>query len=192
MGRKPQPPKPPTGGASSATALRRGLQRAPGTGDWTYTRPPRRPDDGPIIRPGTNRPSAHIAVVIDTSGSMNRKDHQQATRRDPGHPQTNSPRPAHHRLQLRHPSPHRNQAILNAIPNQTRRRRRHRHVQPPSHTAAQTKPRPAIIIVVTDGYTPWPPTRPPANRATVIAVLTDPDTRHAVPPWITPITTADP
>ena len=27
-------------------------------------------------------------------------------------------------------------------------------------TAARAKPRPAIIIVITDGYTPWPPTRP--------------------------------
>ena len=29
--------------------------------------------------------------------------------------------------------------------------------------AAAARPRPAAIIVITDGYTPWPPTRPPTS-----------------------------
>ena len=173
-----------------AAALRRGLQRAPGTGDWTYTRPARRPDDGPVIRPGTNKPSAHIAVVIDTSGSMTRKDHQQALSETqailkqtaPGQPITVYSFDTQARTA---------QSVLDAgrielaggggtdMPAAI-------------DTAARTKPRPAIIIVITDGYTPWPPTRPPQNHSTVIAVLTDPDTHQTVPPWITPITTTDP
>ena len=55
------------------------------------------------------------------------------------------------------------------------------------HTVAATRPRPAVIIVITDGYTPWPPTRPPGNTAAVIAVLTQPWTAQHVPPWITPV-----
>ena len=45
----------------------------------------------------------------------------------------------------------------------------------------------AVIIVITDGHTPWPATRPPAVAATVIAVLTEPCTAGSVPRWITSI-----
>ena len=48
-------------------------------------------------------------------------------------------------------------------------------------TAART--RPAAIIVITDGYTPWPPTPPPGARG-VIAALTNSHTAHRVPAWI--------
>ena len=173
-----------------AAALRRGLQRTPGAGDWTYTRPPRRPDDGPIIRPGTNRPAAHIAVVIDTSGSMNRKDHEKAIAETQAIlKQTATGQPI--AVYSCDTQAHTAQTVFNTSQIQlvggggT-------DMAAGIATAAETKPRPAIIIVITDGYTPWPPTRPPQNHATVIAVLTDPDTRQTVPPWITPITTTDP
>ena len=173
-----------------AAELRRGLQRAPGAGDWTYTRPPRRPDDGPIIRPGTHRPTAHIAVVIDTSGSMNRTDHQKALAETQailkqavlGQPIT---------VYSFDTEAHTAQTVFNTSQIQlvggggT-------DMSAGIATAAETKPRPAIVIVITDGYTDWPPTRPPQNHSTVIAVLTDPDTHQTVPPWITPITAADP
>ena len=173
-----------------AAALRRGLNRQPGTGDWTYTRPPRRPDDGPIIRPGTNRPTAHIAVVIDTSGSMTRKDHQQALSETQAILKQAVPGQAIH-VYSYDTEAHTAQTVFNTSQIQlvggggT-------DMSAAIETAAETKPRPAIIIVITDGYTDWPPTRPPANHSTVIAVLTDPDTHHAVPPWITHITATGP
>ena len=55
-------------------------------------------------------------------------------------------------------------------------------------TAAGT--RPAIIIVITDGYTPWPETRP-AGARTVIAALTDNHRIHQVPGWIQAIGVSD-
>ena len=48
-------------------------------------------------------------------------------------------------------------------------------------TAAQTKP--DAIIVITDGWTPWPQTPPPGAR-TVIAALTDDHCIDQVPQWI--------
>ncbi|MXW60017.1 MAG: hypothetical protein F4X68_05595 [Acidimicrobiia bacterium] len=54
----------------------------------------------------------------------------------------------------------------------------------PERPAAPPRPQPSAIIVLTDGYTPWPP----GNHATVIAVLTQPDTAKLVPGWITTIT----
>ena len=49
------------------------------------------------------------------------------------------------------------------------------------HAATQT--RPDAIIVITDGWTPWPQTPPPATR-TVIAALTNNHTIDQAPEWI--------
>ena len=46
--------------------------------------------------------------------------------------------------------------------------------------AAQAAP--TAIIVITDGYTPWPQD-PPAGARCVIAALTDNGCRHEVPGW---------
>ena len=48
-------------------------------------------------------------------------------------------------------------------------------------TAARTNP--AAIVVITDGYTPWPPTPPPGVRK-VIAALTHNGWLNRVPGWI--------
>ena len=48
-------------------------------------------------------------------------------------------------------------------------------------TAAETKP--DAIVVITDGWTPWPSTIPPGAR-NVIAVLTDNHSIKHVPNWI--------
>ena len=42
---------------------------------------------------------------------------------------------------------------------------------------------PAAIVVITDGWTPWPQDPPPGARC-VIAALTDNDLIHEVPGWI--------
>ena len=56
-------------------------------------------------------------------------------------------------------------------------------------TAAENNP--DAIIVITDGYTPWPPTPPPGAR-TVIAALTDHHRIHRIPGWIQSISIVDP
>ena len=52
---------------------------------------------------------------------------------------------------------------------------------------AAAEARPAVIVVITDGHTPWPRPRPPGARTT-IAVLTDHYAIDAVPGWIQAIT----
>ena len=49
------------------------------------------------------------------------------------------------------------------------------------HAAAQNNP--DAIVVITDGWTPWPQTPPPATR-TVIAALTNNHRIHQAPEWI--------
>ena len=54
--------------------------------------------------------------------------------------------------------------------------------------AAET--RPAVIIVITDGFTPWPQT-PPPGVAITIAAVTDVEAIAAVPSWIKAIDVSD-
>ncbi len=168
-----------------AQELRRGIQRQPGTGDRTYTRPPRRPQLGPIIAPGTHQPAADIAIIIDTSASMRGTELQQAVaeteaiiRQTGGqHPIT---------VHSHDTQTHSTQRVLSASRIELAGGGG-TDMAAAIETAAAARPRPAVIIVITDGYTPWLPTRPPANNATVIAVLTQPDTAKYVPGWITSI-----
>ena len=163
-----------------ASEVRRSLHNRPGIGDYTWSRPPRRPETGPAIRPGSARPGAELAVVIDTSGSMGEHDLARALAET--------------------------QAILTkAVPGEAIAV----YSVDTDIAAAQTvfntrqidlaggggtdmcvgievaaRKHPAAIIVITDGYTPWPPTRPPGNTSTVIAVLTQRWAAQRVPAWI--------
>jgi predicted metal-dependent peptidase len=49
--------------------------------------------------------------------------------------------------------------------------------------ALQIKPSPHIIVVLTDGFTPWPISKP-RNCDTYIAVLTQMNSKEDVPGWI--------
>ena len=168
-----------------AAELRKGIHRRPGTGEATWARPPRRPDHGPVIRPGTARPAADIAVVVDTSGSMQAEDHSQAF--------------AEIQAILRTAVPGEAITVYSADD-------RARTAQNITQTrqialtgggdtdmgravvdAAAARPRPAVIIVITDGGTYWPPNRPPNVTAAVIAVLTRAYYAHLVPRWITAV-----
>jgi len=46
--------------------------------------------------------------------------------------------------------------------------------------AAALRPRPSVVIVLTDGYTPWPPA-PPAGIRVIVGLLARPD--RPPPPW---------
>ncbi len=167
-----------------AAALRRAAHHRTGDNDYTWTRPPRRPNPhtphGEILRPATSRPIPDLAVIMDTSGSMDPDDHNTAiaeidaicTRVTPGH-----------------------HIDYYAVDTKTRARQRITNTrQLPLHggggtdmaaginTAAQTKP--TAIIVLTDGHTPWPD-QPPPGRPTTIAVLIGDDAPTLdIPHWI--------
>ena len=170
-----------------ARALRQSLHTLTGANDYTWQRPPRRQDpDDDVIRPATAAPTASITVVVDTSGSMGEADHAKAlaeinailTRAVPAQAirvltvddEVNTDQRITHTRQII-PRGGRGTDMVKGIA-----------------TAAET--RPAVIIVITDGHTPWPPTRPPGARTT-IAALTDHFTIDAVPGWIQAIDISD-
>jgi predicted metal-dependent peptidase len=56
---------------------------------------------------------------------------------------------------------------------------------------ALLRPAPEAVVVMTDGYTPWPATPPPGLLATlVIALVTDAQAARHVPDWIRTISAA--
>lgn len=163
-----------------ARALQQSVYHQTGASDYTWQRPPRRCDgDDPVLRPALTAPTGHVAVVLDTSGSMGTDDHAQAfceinailTKAVPGTPVTV--------LSCDQETQH-IQRITQA-----------RNITPigggGTDMAAGIKTasaaNPAAIVVITDGYTPWPETAPPGAR-TVIAALTNSDWAQRVPDWI--------
>ena len=48
--------------------------------------------------------------------------------------------------------------------------------------AQQLRPSPHILVVFTDGYTPWPEQKP-HDFPSIIVVLSDSSSRSTVPPW---------
>ena len=169
------------------SAVRRGVHLRAGAADYTWQRPSRRDDSGdPVIRPGMTRPVPDIAVVVDTSGSMGEQDLARAlaeirgilTRVVPGDG-------------LRVYSVDADIAAQGQVFNA-----RQISLVGGGGTdmrvgiEAATETRPAVIIVITDGFTPWPETRPPGAPLT-IAALTDDRALAAVPAWIKAIDISD-
>ena len=168
-----------------ASEVRKGVRRRPGTGDADWARPPRRPDESPVLRPGTARPAADIAVIVDTSSSMRPADHSQALTEIQAILRAAVPGEA-----VRVHS-----ADVGVITSQDITQARQIRLAGGVGTdmgqavidAAAARPRPAVIIVITDGGTTWPPARPPEVAGTVIVVLTRPDWACEVPRWITAV-----
>lgn len=163
-----------------ATVLRQSLQHQSGAGDFTWQRPPRRSDpDDPVLRPALTAATGRIAVVLDTSGSMRSDDHAQAyaeidailTKAVPGTAVTV--------LSVDHDIQHIQR--VNQARNITPLGGCGTDMAAGIETAAQANP--AAIVVITDGYTPWPAS-PPPGASCVIAALTHNGWLDRVPGWI--------
>lgn len=163
-----------------ASAVRRGVHLRAGAADYSWQRPSRRDLPGvPVIRPGMTRPVPDIAVVVDTSGSMGDQDLARAlseirsilTRVVPGDA-------------VRVYSTDADVAAAERVFNA-----RQINLAGGGGTdmrvgmAAAAESKPAVIVVITDGFTPWPDAPPPGVPVTIAAV-TNEWTLDRVPPWI--------
>ena len=163
-----------------ATALRHSQHHKAGTADYTWQRPSRRqqPQD-PVLRPAMTRPVPSVTVVVDTSGSMSEYELDQALTEISAIIATVVPGDSVRVLSV-DADVHTDQHIYNT--NQiTLEGAGGTNMATGIETAADTKP--DAIVVVTDGFTPWPPTRPRGARC-VIAALTDDHCIDRVPGWI--------
>jgi predicted metal-dependent peptidase len=159
--------------------IRRGLADASGRVDYSYRRPSRRPGNG-VILPSLRHPTPEIAVVVDTSGSMTDDLLARALAEVDG-----IARRAGLRSALR---------VL-AVDTQVHAVSRVRgggevilaggggtDMGRGIEAAERLRPRPQVIVVLTDGFTPWPASAPPGVRV-VVGLLGEAAPAGSVPSW---------
>ena len=137
-----------------ASAVRRAIAHAAGCHDYAYSRPGRRRIPR-IVTPALRRPLVTVAVVVDTSGSMGQSEVNAALAEVKG--VITAAGIGTQRLMV---------LACDAAVGATSRVRRVEDVQLVGGggtdmrvgiaAAEASRPRPDVIVVFTDGYTPWP------------------------------------
>jgi predicted metal-dependent peptidase len=165
-----------------AAEIRRGLHSAPGLSDYTHRRPSRRRAATPgVILPSLHQPVPSLAIVCDTSASMDQALLAEAL--------------THVDTIVRATTRQRARVPVIACDSTVRAVR---YVARGSDVdlsgggttdlaagidaAAQLRPRPSLIAVLTDGETRWP-ARPPAGARVVVGLLARPGPTHPLPGW---------
>jgi predicted metal-dependent peptidase len=147
-----------------ASAVRRAIAHAAGCHDYAYTRPGRRRTPR-VVTPALRRPLLNVAVVVDTSGSM-------------AEPQLNAALAEIKGVIAAAGISSRGIIVLAcdaAVGAATRvRGTQDVHLVGGGGTdmrvgiaaAEASRPRPDVVVVLSDGYTPWPerPTAVPGGR----------------------------
>jgi predicted metal-dependent peptidase len=154
-----------------AAELRRAVADRAGAADYSYRRPSRRAAAvGDVVLPALRRPVPDVAVVCDTSGSMSDELLAMVLAEVEG--------------LLRSLGVSRQLRVLacDAAAGPAQRVSSARQVEliggggtdmgAGITAAAALRPRPAITVVLTDGFTPWP-IQPPKGMRVVIALLGD-------------------
>jgi predicted metal-dependent peptidase len=154
-----------------AAELRRAVADTAGAVDYSYRRPSRRASvAGSVVLPALRRPVPEVAVVCDTSGSMTEDLLAAALAEVEG--------------LLRSLGLARQVRVLacDTAVGPARRVTSARQVQLVGGggtdmgagiaASAALRPRPAVTVVLTDGFTPWPD-RPPRGTRVVVALLGD-------------------
>ena len=162
-----------------AAELRRAVAEVSGAVDYSYRRPSRRSAvAGPVVLPALRRPVPEVAVVCDTSGSMTEDLLAMVLAEVEG--------------LLRALGLARQVRVLACdtavAPAQRVSSARQVELIGGGGTdmgagigaAAALRPRPAVTVVLTDGYTPWPAAAPKGMRV-VVGLLGD--RAPEAPPW---------
>lgn len=162
-----------------ATLLRRALGDIAGQVDYSYKRPSRRQAAyGKVIAPTLRQPLLEAALVVDTSGSMGPEELAACLSEIDGVLRSGFTQSA--KVLTVDAAVHACQQVFSAGQvNLAGGGGTDMGVG--IEAAALLRPRPGVIIVLTDGYTPWPE-GPPAGIE-VIIVLTQPHAAPQAPGW---------
>jgi len=150
-----------------------------GFGDFTYRKPNRRQPQGGALLPAHVKPIPRVTVVVDTSGSMEQSDLALALGVI-GNALRSLPDPRGLRVLA-------GDTAVACAKNVFRPEQIELNGGGGTDmtalivAAAEERPAPKAILVVTDGYTGWPP-EPVGPR--VVACLTQAETADSVPKWI--------
>ena len=169
-----------------ASAVRRAIAHAAGCHDYAYSRPGRRRIPR-IVTPALRRPLVTVAVVVDTSGSMGQSELDAALAEVKG--VITAAGIGTQRLMV---------LACDAAVGATSRVRRVEDVQLVGGggtdmrvgiaAAEASRPQPDVIVVFTDGYTPWPDR--PTRARLVVAIIGAQATAEHVPDWATTVRVA--
>lgn len=169
-----------------AAQVRRALVSASGAVDYTWGRPSRRPIPG-VVLPSLRRPIPTIAVVVDTSGSVSDNMLEQALAEIDGALSSAGSRRA-------------DVTVLSCDAEVAAKQRIRASAQVTLAggggtdmrvgiaAAAALRPKPDVIIVLTDGDTPWPE-EPTRGTALVVGLLAH--TSYAPPDWARVVSCCD-
>jgi predicted metal-dependent peptidase len=161
-----------------AAAVRRGVRIAAGNQDHTYTRISRRASSVPdVALPAMFAPKPRIAVVLDTSGSMSKQMVDDALNEVNGiSKQLGATNDELTLIQV--------DAAVGSIKPWTDIRkveltgRGGTDMRVGIQAAAEMRTSPNVVIVLTDGETPWPDERPKGMNL-VVGVVSDSEQRRA-------------
>ena len=152
-----------------ATLVRHATADAMGASDYRYRRPSRRQSAFPdIILPSLRQPVPNIAVVVDTSGSMRGHDLGTALAEINGILNATGTNrqctvlSVDAQVQACRKVFHADQVVVKGGGGTDMRRG--------IEGASSLTPRPDVVIVLTDGYTPWP-SIPPYGMRVVIGLI---------------------
>ena len=162
-----------------AAAVRRGVAEVAGRVDFTYRRPSRRASALPgVVLPSLRQYLPEVAVVLDTSGSMSDTMLGQALAEVGGVLKGLGVGRRRLRVLCCDASAYEAQRVLDAAEV---RLLGGGGTDMGAGLAAATalRPRPDLVIVLTDGHTPWPAAAPPGVRV-VCGLL---DAAGTVPDW---------
>jgi predicted metal-dependent peptidase len=166
-----------------AAAVRRGVADVAGRVDFTYRRPSRRAAALPdVVLPSLRQPLPQVAMVLDTSGSMSDGMLAQALGEVGGVLRSLGLGRRNLRVICCDAQAYEHQRVLDA-----------REVRllggggtdmgKGLTAAAGLRPRPDLVVVLTDGHTPWP-TRAPDGVRVVVGLM---DQAGNVPDWATTV-----
>jgi VWA-like domain (DUF2201)/Putative metallopeptidase domain len=176
-----------------AAEVRSAVAAVAGQVDYSYRRPSRRAHLSPdVVLPRLFRPVPEVAIVCDTSGSMHERLLARALAEVEG-------------VLVRAGLRQRRVRVLavDTTVQALRQVSRAADVELAGgggtdmgagiSAAAALRPRPTVVIVLTDGYTPWPAAPPPGIRV-VVGLLTEGahGAEWSPPPWARTVTIGDP
>ena len=153
-----------------ASELRRGLSEVAGRVDYSYRRPSRRAAAvADVILPSLRRPVPDVAVVCDTSGSMDESTLGRVLGEVDGILRAVGVGSTSVQVLAVDTAVHSARKVTSA-----------RQVELVGgggtdmgaglHAATELRPRPGVVVVLTDGYTPWP-ARAPRGITVVVGLL---------------------
>jgi predicted metal-dependent peptidase len=164
--------------------LRKGVGSVSGRVDYTYRRPSRRASvSHDVVLPALERPIPDVAVVCDTSGSMSEAQLGRVLVEVDGLLRSLGLARRRVRVLAADAAVHTVQRVANA--SQLRLvGGGGTDMGAGVEAASRLRPRPSVIVVLTDGMTPWP-ARPPKGVQVVVGLI-GPDEARGGRPWAAP------